>query len=724
MSLPAPPIGPRTRPSVVVLAVMGAICTIQISAVWSVGAGHIADQATIFRVAATIVLVGILAAYHMKRRRHGQALARSELRYRTLAEETVLAILIGSDPVPTFVSSPFKALLGMEDLGSGRTPFDIVHPDDRQAALDCFHALSPVEPRGFVTARLLHENGSSIWVDATFCLIEQADRSSETIISFRDISERHREADDLRQATLTAQRAQAEADQANKAKTAFLAHMSHEIRTPLNSVIGFSGLLLATPDLPSPVRLHVERIQAGGNALLTVVNDILDFSQVEAGMLELEPRPFALPSLIDECLSLVQQSASAKNLSMQVNLIDRLPSGVRGDPSRLRQILLNLLNNAIKFTQEGSVILDIRYDRANGAGDHIKFSVIDTGIGIAEQDQRRLFQRFAQVDASIRRIYGGTGLGLAICKQLAELMGGQIGLESERHVGSTFWVTLPLPGARLTPAVERPDAAAPEPLTILLVEDVRINQDLVRYILEAASHTVDVVGNGAEAIMAVQDRAYDLVLMDVQMPYLDGLAATRLIRGLRHACRDVPIVAMTANVLPEQIAVARAAGMVDVIHKPCSAAQIHATLARVVKGEAAMMPLDDRPSTPTSHASRMWADCDLLLLAKLGGLIGDAKVKSLLSGLATSLSERFDADPRSVDGRATLRRQAHASIAGSGMLGFTPFATACRALETAQEDAAFPAYVAALIEASKTVIIAARALAAQKEALAAIAVAA
>ena len=211
-----------------------------------------------------------------------------------------------------------------------------------------------------MTCRLRHNLGHYVWAEASVCQIEQGPGEIETIISVRDITERHREAEELRQATSNAMRAEEAAEEANRAKTEFLACMSHEIRTPLNSVIGFAGLLLGKPELDPHVRLYSERIQAGGNALLTVVNDILDFSEVEAGVIELKPSPFSLPNLIDECLSLVRESANAKQLSLHVNLVDRLPKEVLGDQARLRQILLNLLNNAIKFTQEGFVLLDIR----------------------------------------------------------------------------------------------------------------------------------------------------------------------------------------------------------------------------------------------------------------------------------------------------------------------------------------------------------------------------
>ena len=612
------------------------------------------------------------------------ALVESEARYRLLAQESAdLLLVLGAAGVEPFAAGAVESLLGLTEVQARSTPMLAhLHPDDRAAARACFASLSAAAPRATMTVRLRHKLGHHVWAEATLCRIEQTTGTIETIVLVRNVTARHREEEELREATIAARRAQAAADQANRAKTEFLACMSHEIRTPLNSVIGFASLLLGRADLDGQVRLYGERIQASGKALLTVVDDILDFSQVEAGAVDLKPAPFSLPSLIDECLSIVQHAAVAKNLSMQVNLMDRLPAGVLGDAARLRQILLNLLNNAIKFTPQGSVLLDIRADRTDGGENRTKFSIIDTGIGIAPGDLPRLFQRFAQVDASIRRSYGGTGLGLAISKRLVELMGGTIGVDSEKDVGSTFWFVLPLPpaaGAQAMTAERIPARLARR--HILLVEDVPINQDLVRHILEAGGHVVDIVCNGAEAIMAVQDMPYDAVLMDIQMPYLDGLAATRVIRQLPHRCRDVPIIAMTANVLPEQTEVAMRAGMNDVIHKPFSVAQIFGAIERVGAGTA---PEPDPPG-PAAEGDETLA-LAAGVLAKLAGLIGDAKVKTLLTGLAASLATRFEGDVTTTEGRNLLRRQAHASVAGSGMLGFTAFAARCRALEQGGDD--------------------------------------
>ena len=637
-------------------------------------------------VAALMLAVGLI--WQLGERTYGRALdelraalARRDDRYRLLAEDASdLILILGQDLRDPTITSAVATLLGRQAGPlNWRRLFSFVHPDDRDQARRLLKTLSAENPKGALTLRLRHDEGHDVWVDAILRRIETSPHPAETIVTIRDVTERHREADELRQATLNARRAQAVADEANQAKTEFLACMSHEIRTPLNSVIGFSGLLLARDDLCGQARLFGERIKTSADALLTVVDDILDFSRVEAGAIELRPAPFFLPTLVDGCVSIVHQAAAAKKLSLHVNLKDRLPRTVLGNEARLRQVLLNLLNNAIKFSEEGSILLDICRDRSQPGQRRIKFSVIDTGIGIAGEDLPRLFQRFAQVDSSVRRTYGGTGLGLAISKRLVELMDGRIGVESEKGVGSTFWFSVPLPEAPIiVEAPAAPSAVAVAPKQILIVEDIRINQELLQHILEAAGHRVDVVGNGAEAIMAVLDMSYDVVLMDIQMPYLDGLSATKAIRRLPQPFCRVPIFGVTANVLPEETALAMAAGMGGIIHKPFSADQILATLSRLIGIEA-------KPADVGGHAA----------LAKLSGLIGDAKVRDLLASLARSLRTQFKETIATPEGRALAKRQAHATVAGCGMLGFTQLAAACRTLEAA-DDETFPQKFAAL----------------------------
>ncbi len=384
----------------------------------------------------------------------------------------------------------------------------------------------------------------------------------------------------LHDANAARRRAEAGAARAERAKDDFLASVSHEIRTPLNAILGFSDLLLAAPDLSASGRRHAERIRSGGAALLSVVNDILDVAQADAGALRLEPRPFALRPLADECLALVEAAAADGGLTLRVSIDERLPAGMLGDDARLRQVLLNLLNNAVKFTPRGSVSLRIDRERAGGP---VRFAVSDTGIGIEAADVPDLFQRFGQVDGTIRRAHGGTGLGLAICKALVKLMGGTIGVTSALGVGSTFWFALDLPAAPLAVAA-RPAPASPRTLDILLVEDIRINQELVRAVVEARGHRVDVVGDGADAIMAAGDKGYDLVLMDLQMPYVDGLSATRAIRASPHPHRRVPIVALSANVRADRTAAAMAAGMDGCLAKPLDFDALDAVLAAVAAG--------------------------------------------------------------------------------------------------------------------------------------------
>ncbi|ONF45688.1 PAS domain S-box protein [Methylobacterium radiotolerans] len=464
-----------------------------------------------------------------------------------------------------------------------------------------------------------------------------------------------------------------QAERASAAKSEFLAAMSHEIRTPLNGVIGYADLLLDGTDLGPAARRNADRIRTAGAALLTVVNDVLDFSKVEAGQIEIVPRPFALEALIDNAVSIVRPSAERKGLALTVALGPGLPDWIEGDEDRLRQILLNLLNNAMKFTASGGIDLSVRVspDAASATGGtRLRFAVRDTGIGIPTDKCDRLFRRFSQVDGSISREYGGTGLGLAISKSLVTLMGGTIGVASTVGHGSTFWFEADLPAA-FPPARETAPASAIARATgrrLLLAEDVPLNQDLARTILERAGHAVDVVADGVAAVAAVQQRSYDLVLMDVQMPVMDGIAATRRIRALGGAAGRLPILAMTANVLPQQVAELRAAGLDDHIGKPFRA---DALLAAI-----------DRWAGPRAEPPRRGGTIDRATLDEMTAMVGRARMGDLLAMLAKELAERFG--PAAPDGdRTRLMGDAHAMVSAASMIGFVDLAATCRAFETA-----------------------------------------
>lgn len=469
------------------------------------------------------------------------------------------------------------------------------------------------------------------------------------------------------------------AESATRAKSEFLAVMSHEIRTPLSSIIGFTGLLLKEEKLEARTRHWIELIRNAGTTLLAVVNDVLDFSKMEAGQIEFNQAPFKLATLLDNTLSIVHAEAASKGLNLQVVLSPDAPPVVVGDEDRIRQVLLNLLGNAIKFTARGTITVKVTCEGSSPSGERLCFSVVDTGIGIPEDRQARIFDRFLQADASISREYGGTGLGLAISKRLVELMGGEIGVRSTPGRGSEFWFSLTLPIADGEPsaAAEAEAAPATRPGQILLVDDHEPNRIIGRAILENAGHRVDVACDGAEAIAAVRAKRYDLVLMDVQMPKVDGITATRLIRQLDSPARLVPIIALTANVLPQQVEQFRQAGMDDHVGKPFQPATLLRAVARrmpaLSPGKAVLA------EEPVAAAEPVF---DRGVFDRLE-TIGEDRLRGLLRGFADQLRALPDRPDDPALDREQLVKQAHNLIAQAGMLGFMELSETCRELEAA-----------------------------------------
>ena len=587
-------------------------------------------------------------------KRSREALRENEERFRSLSTSVPVGIFqtdhLGAC---TYTNQRWQEIYGLpleECLGDGWSR--AIHPEDRQAVFDAWLNTAERGTEFSFEFRVLRPDGSLRHVHSRARPIFKADQSVSGFVgSVEDITGTKRAEEELI-------KARDAAEAASRAKGEFLANMSHEIRTPLNGILGFTQQLAET-ETTEQQREFLKLISISGDTLLTLINDILDFSKIEAGKMDLETVHFRLDQLVRDAVSVMAFKADAKGLEIVSAVAANLPDTFQGDPVRVRQILLNLVSNAVKFTKRGAVTVKVRLaveapagtDRrefknlfemgaSSSAVHHLHFSVTDNGIGIPPEKQALLFQSFQQADGSTTRKYGGTGLGLAICRQLVEQMGGRIWVESEFGQGSTFHFTLRLPEgseanlcngttfftAKANPAEVRVASSNDRPLRILLAEDHHINQKLAVGILSKRGHEVVVASNGVEAVKAFETGRFDLVLMDMQMPEMDGLEATRAIRAREQSTGGrVPVIALTANAMKADQKRCLEAGMDDFLTKPIVAQKLHAMIAKLVPAKTSASPSSDAKTSTEPPSTIMDLD------AALAGMEGD---RDLLEQLA------------------------------------------------------------------------------------------
>ena len=535
----------------------------------------------------TIVITGLVVAVNLLIKYREMSMLAKASESRSRENEAKYRSLIGNIPGAAyrclynenwdmlFISDAIEQLCGYPPSDfmlpqPKRSWSDLVHPDDKATTtqVDLYQG-------GFTLEyRIRHSNGSWRWILEHGEAIK--DDAGEIIWLdgfLMDISQRKQMEVELRQAKDVA-------EQAAEARSAFLANMSHEIRTPMNAIIGFSELLLSD-ELPAQSKKHLETINSSARSLLHLLNDILDSAKLDKGKLELEYTDFSLPALLDTVVSTLWLQARKKQLQLRLEIEPGLGEYYYGAPARLRQVLTNLLGNAVKFTEQGSVTVKVQ----QSAPAEVTFSIIDTGIGIDEARLPFIFDPFTQADASMSRRFGGTGLGTTISKQLVELMGGKIWLQSQLGEGSCFSFSLPLQqGEAVTPVVSGKITSLP-PLSVLIADDIAQNLELLQLMLQRAGHSVVAVADGEQAIAAVQQHQFDVVLMDIQMPVIDGLQACRLIRQweTEQQGASMPIIALTASVLDEDKRAAKEAGMQGFASKPVDFAVLSAEIARVLQ---------------------------------------------------------------------------------------------------------------------------------------------
>ena len=508
-----------------------------------------------------------------------------------------------------WMSPRFKELFGYRDDEIPNTSEwwqANIFPADRDVALDNFgkHLADPSHPYDQIV-RYRHRDGGTVWVRCRGLAVRNERGEPIRLLGCHtDVTALKRAEEDMRHQAAELRDARDAAERANRAKGTFLANVSHEIRTPLNAVIGTAELLQDT-ELTPVQHDHLDAIRESAEALLDIINDILDFSKIEADRLQSEQRPFRLRDRLGNLVKSLAPRLHGKPVAMRIDIAGDAPDAFLGDARLLRQVLANLLSNAIKFTEQGEIVLRVRVQELTRDTVTLRFEIADTGIGIPPDKQRVIFEEFVQADASTTRRYGGTGLGLAIASRLVDALGGEIGLESEPGTGSTFHFTarfgLDVGAPAEAPRPAEPDVELP-PLHVLLVEDSVANQRVGAGMLQKLQHTVRIVTNGAAAVEACADERFDVILMDLQMPGMDGYEATRAIRQREHdeGAAKTPIVALTARASSGNEELCRAVGFDGYLAKPYRSRELLDAMAAVVP---AAVPATGRKATSAAPAA-------------------------------------------------------------------------------------------------------------------------
>jgi PAS domain S-box-containing protein len=576
----------------------------------------------------------------------------------------------------TFINPAAAAMLGygVEEL-MGRRLHDVVRPTTRHSvayAWDDSPITATLRDGGvhFVTDEVYHrKDGTSFPVEYVSTPLRNDGAIAGAVIAFKDITERRA---------------------LEKMKDEFVSMVSHELRTPMNGVLGMAGLLLDTRLTPEQ-REYADTVRRSGEALLAIINDILDFSKIEAGRLDLEIIDLDVREVVEDVAGLLAPQAHLKGLELAAQVQADLPRALRGDPGRLRQILFNLVGNAVKFTHAGEVVVDARIVETGPESVVARFEVRDTGIGISAEAQARLFQAFTQADSSTTRKYGGTGLGLVICKRLVELMHGEIGVDSEEGRGSTFWFTARFERAPADAGVTvaRPElrgvrvpVEAATTSRILVVEDSSINQQVALGMLRRLGYRADAVANGLEAVDSLERIHYAAVLMDCQMPDMDGFAASVEIRRREAGRRHTPIIAMTGNALEGDRERCLAAGMDAYISKPVRIEELQAALQRWLSSDAAPTPDDGAGSMEPDAVAVSPVVLDQSVLAELAPGEPDV-VAELIDQFLDNAPTRVHAVRTALTqgDAAALRRAAHLFKGEAGSIGAGELTAACARLE-------------------------------------------